>query len=171
VRFGISAAPLPAVLHLPFASECGRACAVIPSVSPFLVYSIKVSETAYSTDPGQIEDGGDPTTLLLPDGSQAGLGVMQLTSSFPPNWNDAYTNILYAIQHFVDPAQTFWATYGLRSDSLIRAIAASYNVGIEDAAAGHQLGDVGTYTTYQNGVSYSDQVLASFHKLQTGALP
>lgn len=172
MRNHISGAPLPAHLNLPFAFEIEAGCQVTPTFSPLLAYSIKVCETD-STEPADtVEFGADLTTMLMPNGSPAGRGIFQLSSSYPANWKDPLTSTLYAIAHFLYPAEAFWSsTYGMQGADLVRCIAAEYNAGRGGAVAGHAHGDVGMYTTRQVGVSYSDECLSYYHNLQKGLMP
>jgi hypothetical protein len=167
MRNGISAGPLPA-LSLPFQDEIARACAQGPTFSPLVAYAIKVNETSSGTDPAVIQDGGDPTTLLLPDGTQAGLGIFQLTSSFPQDWRDPYANALYAVTTFMLPAEEYWANQGFQGATLVRFIAAEYNAGRAKVIDGHNLfGDVDHYTTN----NYALRALVHYETLLSGKTP
>lgn len=113
--------------------------------------------------------GATPTTFISGDG---GHGIMQLTASYPPNWQDPQANAAYAIANFLTPAVQYWnSTFSVTGDALIKCVAAEYNAGRASAQAGHKLGDVGKYTTHTAGVSYSDLVLKYFHQLAGGQAP
>jgi hypothetical protein len=172
VRHQLRGAPLPANLKLPFTAEIERACEVAPTFSPLVAMAIKWCETGSSTDPARLQGGADPTTLLMPDGSNAGRGIFQLTSSFPANWRDPYENALYAVEHFLLPAESFWANqYGLQGEALVRAIGAEYNAGRLGAQQGHDLADIGLFTTFLDGLSYADRCLLHYQNLEKGAMP
>lgn len=172
MRNGIAGSPIPAHLNLVFAYEIETGCTVPPTFSPILAYAIKVCETD-QTDPADvIEAGADPTTLLMPDGSSAGRGLFQLSSSYPANWKDPMMSTMYAIAHFLYPAEMFWSSsYGMQGDSLARCIAAEYNAGRQGAINGHNNGDVGKYTTHSGPLSYSDECLLYYHHLEKGLAP
>lgn len=172
MRNGIQSSPLPAHLNLPFAFEIQIGCQVTPTFSPLLAYAIKVCETD-STEPADtVEFGADLTTMLMPNGSPAGRGIFQLSSSFPTNWKDPLISTLFAVAHFLYPAEVFWSsTYGLQGNDLVRAIAAEYNAGRQGALSGHRAGDVGKYTTRQAGQNYSDECLMYYQHLQKGLAP
>lgn len=172
MRNGLLAGPLPAKLNLPFASEIERACAVAPTFSPILAYAIKVNETGLSDDPAEIQIGADPATLCMPDGSPCGVGIFQATSYHPPGWQEPYVAALEAVRIWLYPAEEFWAgTFGMQGADLVRAVAAEYNAGRGNAEAGHRAGDVGIYTTFSDGVSYSDRCLGHYNRLQKGVTP
>lgn len=172
MRHQLLGAPLPSILKLPFATEIERACEVAPTFSPLVAYAIKWCETGSSTDPARLQDGADPTTLLMPDGSNAGRGIMQLTSSFPTDWRDPNANALYAVEHFLLPAEWFWSNqYGLQGEELVRAIAAEYNAGRLGAEQGHAVSDVGLFTTFSDGLSYADRALLHYQNLEKGEMP
>jgi len=172
MRNGITGQPIPAHLNLVFAYEIETGCTVPPTFSPILAYAIKVCETD-QTDPADvIEKGADLTTMLMPNGSPAGRGLFQLSSSWPANWKDPMMSTMYAIAHFLYPAEMFWSSsYGMQGDNLVRCIAAEYNAGRSGALSGHARGDVGTFTTRQDGKNYSDECLSYYHNLEKGLAP
>jgi hypothetical protein len=135
---------------MPFAQQINAAC-LTENWFPYVTYAIKWNETAALPD---------AATVISADG---GHGVMQLTSSFPANWADPYQNVLYAIGHFLAPAETFWKTFEQGND-LIRCIAAEYNAGRAQAIEGHEEGDVDKYTTD----GYAGRALATYLKLLAG---
>lgn len=171
-RNGLSAGPLPVALRLPFASEVERASLVGPTFSPILAYAVKVNETNLSTNPEEIQIGADPHTLLMPDGTNAGVGIFQLTSFHPKGWRDPYICSVEAIKIWLFPAEQYWhGNYGLQGEALVRAVAAEFNAGRGNAEAGHRGGDVGRFTTYSHGLSYADRALNHYLNLEKGITP
>jgi hypothetical protein len=148
MRNGIVATPLD--LSLPNALQINAAC-LVENWFPYVAFAIKWNETAALPD---------AATIISADG---GHGLMQLTSSFPANWADPYQNVLYAIGHFLAPAEVFWKTFE-QGDNLIRCIAAEYNAGRANAIAGHELGNIDTYTT----LDYGQRALTTYLKLLAG---
>jgi hypothetical protein len=129
--------------------------------SAFLLYAIAETETI----DGELAGMWDAASVVSADG---GHGLFQLTSSYPSFWEDPRTNAQYAAANFVIPAWSFWATrYDLVGDALVRAVAAEFNAGRANALAGYtEHGDVGFYTTKQNGTtSYDRVVLGHYHEL------
>jgi len=171
MRNNLAGGPISLSLQLPFVVEIEDACSAPPTFSPILAYAIKVNETGLSYQPDELQIGADPHTELMPDGSAAGHGPFQLTSSWPTEWKIPYRNALYAIQHFLLPAEEFWARKGFEGDDLVRAIAAEYNSGRGGALAGHQHGDIGKFTTFSGGVSYADRALKHYTNLLSGKMP
>lgn len=149
-RDGISGAPLPA--GFPY-KDLIDSLSLKYEVSPCLVGAIKMNESGL-TDSPDVESG---------DG---GHGLMQLTSSYPDNWQDPATNIEYAIKNFIIPAWQYWDQY-LQADGLVRAIAASYNAGIGAAIEGHDKGNVDLYTTD----NYGERALTNYTALSQGSIP
>jgi hypothetical protein len=171
MRNGLAAAPISSNLRLPFTVEIEDACNIAPTFSPLVVYAIKVNETALSYQPDELQKGADPNTELMPDGSAAGHGIMMLTSSWPTEWRLPYRNALYAIQHFLLPAEEFWARKGFEGETLLLAIAAEFNSGRGGALAGHQQGDIGKLTTFEGGISYPDRAFIHYRNLLAGKMP
>lgn len=164
MRDGISGAACPDAL--PFASVINQAC-IDYDFFPPLVGAIKYNETGLSTDPAEMEAGADRTTGLLRDGSHAGHGIMQLTSSWPSTWADPASNVRYAITYYLRPSYEYWRTI-VQGDDLVRAVAASYNAGFGAAMSSHnQYGDVDYYTTCR----YGERALFAYHALRQGRLP
>lgn len=150
MRNGLSAGPIPVVL--PFAAEIERACEAVPNgFSPMVAYAIKLNETGLN----------DPPTIQSADG---GHGLMQLTSSWPTNWQQPYANALWAVEFYLVPAETYWAGQGMQGDDLVRCIAAEFNAGRGGAMDGHRIGNVDAYTT--NG--YAARALKHYHLLVAG---
>lgn len=148
MRHGIVATPLD--LSMPFAQQINSAC-VTTDFFPYLVAAIQHNETANLPD---------AATVISDDG---GHGVMQLTSSYPAGWVEPYVNILYAIDEFLRPAETYWSM-DFQGDDLVRAIAAEYNAGRTAVINGHAEGDLGKYTTN----NYDQRALATYRKLLAG---
>ena len=151
MRNGIVAGTLDPAL--PFAAEITWA-ATQADFSPLLAYAIKWNETAALPD---------AATVVSADG---GHGLMQLTSAFPPNWADPYANALYAIDNFLEPAETYWAAE-LQGEDLVRAIAAEYNAGRSAAIHAHAAGDIDAATTN----NYAARALATYLRLCQGEPP
>jgi hypothetical protein len=154
MRNGLSAGPLPAALNLPYAADIERACEQAPTFSPIVAYAIKINETGYD----------DPPTIVSDDG---GHGLFQLTSSFPSDWQEPYSNAYYACQHFLIPAETYWSGLGYQGDDLVRCIAAEFNAGRGGAMRGHDAGDVDEFTTNH----YADRALTNYTALLNGQRP
>ena len=143
---GIEAKPVPE--HHEFSAMVNDLC-IAANVPPCLVYAIRLNETSE----------GDPPNVTSGDG---GHGIMQLTSSFPDDWEDPKSNFTYAINHFIAPDldQAVKDT-GLQGDGLIRFVAAAYNAGYGTAIEDHNRGDVDAHTTNR----YGERAVAHFHDL------
>lgn len=166
MRWNISGAPLP--FGFPFGAEIRAACAQ-RDFPPCFLGAIKWNETGNSRDPKQLQYGADPQTMLLPDGSNAGRGPFQLTSSWPENWEDPITSALYAVDDFLLPAvQQIRVQLGLSGDTLVRVAADCYNAGWGQMWAGHLGGDADWLTT---GHNYGRRALAAYHSLIAGRMP
>lgn len=155
MKAGVSGKPIPA--QLPFAEDATKACATC-DFPPCLLYAIKQNETDDSSDPWIMQDGaiGD----FMPDGSNAGHGQMQLTSSYCWDWYVPYSNFLYALEVFLVPAWQFWvANTSLEGEQLVKAISASYNQGVEGAWDAHCAGDVDFGDTDDYGARCVDNYL------------
>ena len=136
------------VANVPIASLI-NAVSETADFSAFVISAIQHNET----------DGmADAATVISPDG---GHGVMQLTFQVPPNWDDPYANILYAVDNYLEPAETYWAPI-LQGDDLVRAIASEYNAGRAAAIRGHEEGDIGKYSTDH----YDQRALATYLSLK-----
>jgi len=168
VRWGISAAPIPP--QLPFAAEITAACAALPGgFPPCFLYAIKLNETSLSDDAAEMQIGTVPGTDHLADGSNAGHGIFQLTSSWPSNWADPRANADYALRHYLLPAIAFFRDQipTLVGSDLIRCAAAAYNAGEGGAWQGHvERGDVDAFDTDHYGV----RALTHFAWLLRGAV-
>jgi hypothetical protein len=112
----------------------------------------------------RLQNGADPATGLMPDGSNAGHGIMQLTSSWPPNWEDSAANFVYAVDNFLMPAVKYWhGLYGYAGSTLVLLCAATFNEGLDAAKSDHAAGNVDAGTTNEYGhrvVSAMEQLLA-----------
>lgn len=151
MRNGIESGTVPA--DWPFAKEITEA-ANAADFSAILVAAIQHNETG---DMSEL----DAETAVSEDG---GHGVMQLTAEYPVDWANPYANILYAIDNYLAPAETYWAPI-VQGDDLVRCIAAEYNAGRGAAIKGHDEGNVDAYTTN----NYAERALAAYQKLVTGA--
>ncbi len=101
--------------------------------------------------------------------TDGGHGLFQLTSSYPAQWTQPDQAAAFAIEQFLLPALQFWGhDYHLAGADLIRAAAAEYNAGRQNAIQGHLAGDVGMYTT---GGDYDVRVLSDYQDLVDGILP
>jgi hypothetical protein len=139
MQFGISGGPLPA--GLPFGDVIEQVSDAL-NFSPILAY-----------------DGpSDPPTVVSDDG---GHGLFQLTSSYPSDWAEPVPNTTYAIEHFLEPALTFWSGQGYEGDPLIKLVAAEFNSGRSNTVAGHEQGDCDLYTTH----NYGARCVAGYHEL------
>ena len=165
MKRGISGAPIPK--GLPFAAEISEACAKY-DFPPCLAYAIRQNETDSGTDPAVMQIGsvGD----FMPDGSNAGHGEFQLTSSWPSssnpdqNWSDPLANAMYALEVFLVPAWEFWTSNtDLQGNDLVRAISSSFNAGLQQSWQWHLEGNVDAGTT--NG--YGARALANYITLTT----
>jgi len=109
-----------------------------------------MNETNLSNDPAEMQIGsvGD----YMPDGSNAGHGPFQLTSSWPADWDEPYANAAYAVTVFLQPAWNFWTTNSpLVGEDLVKVIAASYNQGLTAAWQSHLNGNVDSGDTDDYG--------------------
>ncbi len=160
MRYGILAPNVPA--NFPW-SEVFNSVGLYVGCSPCLLAAHAYVETL------EIYGADEARTCVSYDG---GHGLMQLTSSFPPDWQNAQTNIGYAANQFIIPAlETWYHDYGYTGDTLVRCEAATYNAGLNAALRGHFKGDVGMYTTKSEGMSYDVRVLAAYKTLASGAIP
>jgi len=152
MRNGLAAGPLPAGLL--YGPVIQAACEIAPTFSPEVAYAIAENETIIGEKNGK----WDAATVVSADG---GHGLFQLTSSYPSDWADPAKNAEYAVEHFLLPAETFWANMGMQGDDLVRCIAAEFNAGRGGALSGHSQGDVDKYTTNH----YAARALANYQAL------
>ena len=138
MRNGIEAATL--LLTLPFAEAINQACERPGHTqSPLLCYAIAWRES--------IEEYGSGAATVLSDNGDGGHGLFQITEPpIPHNWQSAYVNACHAIDDFITPAETFWATFE-QGEALVKCIAAEFNAGRSQALEGHEQGDVDMKTT------------------------
>jgi hypothetical protein len=159
MKYGVSGAPLPDGLDY---GEAVRAAASASDFAPCWLYAHAWQETIKI-------DGMDAAGALSGDG---GHGLLQLTASYPSNWDDPQANASYAITNFLEPAIAYWnGVRGIDGDALVKCVAAEYNAGRTNAIKGYEAGDVGKYTTHTAGVSYSDLVLRYYRQLSAGQSP
>lgn len=166
--YGISGAPIPS--ELPYAGPVMSAC-LGNSIPPCFMYAIAWRETIREygeTAAVCLQDGGNYTTGLLPDGSNAGHGLCQLTTSWPSAWPDPVINVTYAITEFILPAIRYW--HGLQrftGDTLVLLVSATYNEGLGAAEKYHARGNVDAGTTDE----YGHGVLGYYRNLVAGNRP
>lgn len=160
-QLGISGAPVPAAREY---ARLFNDVGILRAFPPLVICAVRLNETAEGFPPDGLQDGADPATGLMPNGSNAGHGIMQLTSSWPADWADPGASIDYATTKFLIPARDYWAPT-LQGDDLVRAIAASYNAGIGGAQLGHDRGDVDLCTTDR----YGARALAHYLQLAAAA--
>lgn len=152
MRNGINGDPLPS--DFPYAGTINTLCVEF-TCSPALVGAIKMNETGL----GQ----GDTTNNVV--SSDGGHGIMQLTSSYPLDWNVPASNITWAIRQFILQAWTAFAKMGEEGDDLVRCIAAAYNEGLGTAIEAHDVyGNVDEWDTDQ----YGARALAHYHAIIGG---
>lgn len=157
--YGISGSPLPSGLK--YGSQISAAC-VHEDMPPCLIYAIAWRETL-SVD--GTPECPNAVTFIAGDN---GHGIMQLTSSWPDDWNDPIGNITYAIDEFILPAIRYWhGLQGYSGDTLILLVAATYNEGLGAAEKYHASGDVDAGTTDE----YGHAVLGFYQKLAAGLAP
>ena len=149
---GISGKPLP--VGFPYKSIIEQICGT--TFFPCLVGAIKLNETG-------LGQGPHTETNVSFDG---GHGIMQLTSSYPSDWQTPHSNIAYAVEHFLKPDFNYWKSH-LQAEPLIRAIAASYNAGLGNAQVGHNEGDLDKFTTQR----YGERCYSKYFELINGRIP
>lgn len=143
---------------LPYSDITNQVC-VVREFFPCVAYAIFWQESIE----GETEGKWDAKTIVSEDG---GHGIGQLTSSWPSNWEDPRANIDYAVEHFMVPAFHNWRGELLGSD-LVRAIAATYNAGYGQAEAGHERGNLDTFTSDD----YASRALQTYNNLLTTGKP
>ena len=93
---------------------------------------------------------------------------MQLTSSWPEDWDSPLANITYAVRDFLNPAVQYWhGLQGYAGPALIKLVAATYNEGLGAAIRYHDSGNVDLGTTNEYGAG----VLAIYSNLITKGTP
>jgi hypothetical protein len=159
MMYGISGNTLPPAL--PYANPINQAC-IGYDFWPCVAGGVAFRETIL----GQLEGQWDAATVVSKDG---GHGLFQLTSSWPKDWQDPYTNAVYAVKYYLIPACDFWAeTQDETGWALVKCLAAEFNCGRSGALAGHRQGNVDLYTTNQN---YGAAVVGYAQTLLTGKVP
>lgn len=160
MRYGILAPNVPAAF--PFA-EAFNQVGQYAGVSPCLLAAHGYVETLEVLPPEEAR------TYLSYDG---GHGIMQLTSSFPTDWQTVVSNLVWAANQFIIPAlETWYHDYGYTGDTLVRCEAATFNAGLNAALRGHFQGNVGMYTTTSEGITYDVRVLNAYKTLAAGSIP
>jgi hypothetical protein len=152
-RDGVSGAPCPSAF--PYA-DIINTLAVEFNVSPCLVAALKFNETG-------LGHGPESEQVISFDG---GHGLLQLTSSWPEDWQDPTANIRYAIEQYIIPAWNYWRNY-VQGGDLVRGIAATYNSGLGGAEAGHAEGNFDLNTTN----NYASRCFEAYHTLTEGGIP
>jgi hypothetical protein len=153
MKLGLSGAPVPS--GLPYAPQINEA-ADVEDFWPMFLYAVAYRETIVSQLNRQIASAATYVSF------DNGHGLFQLTESWPDGWADPLTNACYAVKYFLAPAVEFWnGEMGMTGIDLLRCVAAEYNAGRTAALAGHNQGDVDTYTS--NG--YAAAVLFYYQML------
>jgi hypothetical protein len=167
-RWGISSAPIPA--FVPFYQEMTAACATYPGgFPPCALAAIKYCESVDNADPALVQQGCDPVTLLMPDGSNAGRSPWQLTESWPQQWQDPWIASRYALTQFLAPSFQYmlFMDGSLSGLELVKLGCAGYNAGPGAAWAAHVAGNVDRATTN----NYGSRAVAYFTALLEGRNP
>jgi len=147
MKRGVSGAPIP--FGLPFSEEVTKACKPF-DFPPCLAYAVRVNETDSGTDPSVMQIGS--VDGLMPDGSNAGRGIFQETSSWAEHWDDPLANAVYAIAVFLQPDWMFWTeNTDLEGEQLVKVIAVSFNAGRGAAWKAHLQGDTDSASTANYG--------------------
>lgn len=155
-RWGISGRVIPTGLL--YAGPIGKACQD-RNFPPCFAYAIAARESII----GEMNGKWKASTVVSFDN---GHGLFQLTSSWPSNWEDPYTNALYAIDNFLIPDIAQWIKRipDLQANDLVRCAAASFNAGFGGAWSGHADGDVDKYTSDRYGQGVLDIYLNLLRK-------
>jgi hypothetical protein len=162
--YGISGTALPA--GFPYKTIIEQQC-FENNCPPCLVGAIKLNETGLNQDDTELQDGCNAATMLLPDGTNCGRGPMQLTSSWPSDWQDPAASFRYAIQEFINPAIAAFAALGVTGPALVKCAAAAYNEGLGTAELAHAEGYVDKYDTDDYGLRAEQ----SYTALIAGTIP
>ena len=128
---------------LPYASEVTSA-SIVTNIPTCLLYAICWHESIQ----GEINGSWIAATVVSADG---GHGLGQLTSSYPENWDDPYSNACWAATYYIIPAAEYWVNQVTDPGALVKCIAATYNAGLGNAIAGHAQNNVDLYTTNNYG--------------------
>ena len=157
MKYGISGTHLPA--NFPFAVTFNM-IAGTKGFFPCVLGAVAWEETLKVLTPAQ---------AMPYISSDNGHGIFQLTDSWPKDWQVPSSSAAYACDDYLLPALKQWTTQTtLQGDDLIRAVAATYNAGWQNAWDGHLNGNVDEYTTNQD---YGTRVLADYHTLVAGLIP
>jgi hypothetical protein len=98
-----------------------------------------------------------------------GHGLFQLTSEWPPDWDDPQANCAYAIANWLYPDLKWWnQNTGYLGENLMRCTAASFNAGRSAAWNAHMNGNVDAATT---GGNYGAAVVSYYDILLNDSLP
>src|ERR1700676_3052262 len=159
-EYGVSGADLPD--NFPYKDAIDQAC-VLFEFSPVLAGAVAWRETLeIAAWIGTAYPGKTPLTVVTGDG---GHGLFQLTSEVPLNWENPFVNAQVAVRDYLAKDLEHWhAKYGLEGEDLVRATAASFNAGWDQAEKWHLQGDVDLYTTHRYGVG----VLVNYRALVAG---
>lgn len=152
MKYGLSGASVPA--NLPYAADVNRA-ATESDFSPLFSYAVFYRETIH----GEVAGWWNAATVISADG---GHGLGQITPPWnvvPAQWYLPYQNAMASIK-ILDRALENWLPIFQGAD-LLRLAAATYNAGYGNALAGHNRGNVDTYTTK----NYAAGVLAYYNAL------
>lgn len=165
--YGISGAPIPnRNPSLPYAGII-QTVAEQKNFPPCLAYAIAWRETISVEVSGWLEltygKNISARNVISPD---EGHGVFQLTSSWPLEWDDPFTNTAYAISHFMQPALHYFAGRTFKGDLLVQLVADAFNEGtarVDSFLARGLSPDIGT----TNG-NYGATVRAHYRALIDG---
>lgn len=118
--YGISGLPAPSGLY---ATVINTACMnATTNFPPCVAYAVANRETIRGERAGLWV----AKSVVSDDG---GHGLFQLTSSYPPDWDDPMANTLYALANFLLPALHYFAGAGHSGDDLIDLVADAFNAG------------------------------------------
>ena len=142
--WGLSGAPCDP--SKPYADAI-EAAAEYTGFPPKWLYAIAWQETIVL----QVAGVWNAATIVSGDG---GHGLFQLTSSYPVNWQDPYTNAVYAVEGdpmFLRGAAKYWFGRGYRGRELVKLASATFNAGLKNVLAGHADGDADEWDTNKYG--------------------
>lgn len=151
--YGISGAPVPVALNLPYADDVNAACQIVP-FPPCLAYAVCWRETVRGY-------GLAAATIVSGDG---GHGLFQLTSWVPPDWATPSRNAYWAILRWLLPSLNHFHDRGVTDvDALMRATADSFNAGVgpidQRLANGEQIDGATTHANYGTDVAHQVYLL------------
>jgi len=146
--------------NLPYADPINRA-AIALDFPPLFAYAIACRESII----GEMNGKWNAATVVSGDN---GHGLFQLTSWWPDDWQDPYTNAYCAIKDWLlQDVPTWLRQYGMTGDALIKCVAASFNAGLGAALAAHSAGNVDACTSEDYGAG----VVSIFHNLVAKGAP